>query len=181
MTSSSTSSTDPAEPAGGPDRSTAPRRLEVGFVAKAHGLRGQVIVELVSNRAERVTPGAVLFAPSGRSLEIVSASAHPGAGRDRWIVGFAGVSDRESAEALRGTALSGEPITDPDALWVHDLLGVTVVDQNRTMIGTVVAVEANPASDLLVLDGGALVPLRFVTARGEGSLTVDIPDGLLDL
>jgi 16S rRNA processing protein RimM len=199
MTSSSTSSTDPAEltdptapteptgptdpvqPAGGSERSAPPSHLEVGFVAKAHGLRGQVVVELVSNRAERMAPGAVLFDPSGRALEIVSASASPSAGRDRWIVGFAGVSDREGADGLRGTTLLGEPITDPDVLWVHDLLGVTVVDQRGTMIGTVVAVEANPASDLLVLDGGGLVPLRFVTARAEGSLTVDIPDGLLDL
>jgi 16S rRNA processing protein RimM len=153
MTSSSTSSTDPA--AAGAEPSPAPSRLEVGFVAKAHGLQGHVIVELVSNRAERVELGAVLFTAAGRPLE--------------------------SAERLRATTLYGEPIADPDVLWVHELLGALVVDQTGTTIGTVVAVEANPASDLLVLDGGALVPLRFVTARDQGVLTVDVPDGLLDL
>ena len=40
---------------------------------------------------------------------------------------------------------------------------------------------ANPASDLIVLDGGGLVPMRFVVEHGPGSVTVDIPDGLLDL
>jgi 16S rRNA processing protein RimM len=181
MTSSSTSSTDPAEPAGEVRPPAAPSRLEVGFVAKAHGLRGQVVVELVSNRAERVEPGAVLFTSSGQSLEIVSASASPGGGRDRWIVTFAGISDRESADRLRATTLYGEPIADPDVLWVHELLGASVVDQAGTSIGTVVSVESNPASDLLVLDGGGLVPLRFVTARADGVLTVDVPDGLFDL
>jgi len=43
-------------------------------------------------------------------------------------------------------------------------------------------VEANPASDLLVLESGGLIPLRFVTQRdaAAGTLVVDIPDGLLD-
>ena len=50
------------------------------------------------------------------------------------------------------------------------------------MLGTVVSVEANPASDLLVLDGGALIPLRFVVGNEPGvRVTVDVPDGLLDL
>ena len=42
-------------------------------------------------------------------------------------------------------------------------------------------VEVNPASDLLVLDGGALVPLRFVVSTDDGVVTVDPPDGLFDL
>ncbi len=44
------------------------------------------------------------------------------------------------------------------------------------------SVEANPASDLLVLDGGGLIPLRFVVGSSPGErVTVDVPDGLLDL
>jgi hypothetical protein len=42
-------------------------------------------------------------------------------------------------------------------------------------------VEANPASDLLVLSGGALVPLCFVVDRQAGRLTVEVPPGLLEL
>ncbi len=50
------------------------------------------------------------------------------------------------------------------------------------MLGTVESVEANPASDLLVLDGGALIPLRFVVEHEPGvRVTVEVPDGLLDL
>ena len=46
--------------------------------------------------------------------------------------------------------------------------------------GAVTSVEVNPASDLLVLDGGGLVPLIFVTERADGRITVDAPDGLFD-
>ena len=48
--------------------------------------------------------------------------------------------------------------------------------------GSVTAVEANPASDLLVLESGGLIPLRFMTSHdpGSGTITVDIPEGLLD-
>ena len=71
---------------------------------------------------------------------------------------------------------------DPDALWVHELIGSLVDDGSGTELGRVTGVQANPASDLLVLDGGGLIPLRFVTGSDPGvRVTVDIPDGLLDL
>ena len=47
-------------------------------------------------------------------------------------------------------------------------------------LGHVTAVEANPASDLLVLEGGGLVPLRFVVDHGPDRVVVDVPDGLLE-
>jgi 16S rRNA processing protein RimM len=68
-----------------------------------------------------------------------------------------------------------------DGLWVHELIGCLVVGTDGTAHGTVETVEANPASDLLVLDSGALVPLRFVVASEPGSLTVEVPAGLFDL
>ena len=42
-------------------------------------------------------------------------------------------------------------------------------------------VESNPASDLLVLDSGALVPVVFVTGHAPGHVTIDPPEGLFDL
>ncbi len=67
-------------------------------------------------------------------------------------------------------------------MWVHQLIGSPVEDTEGNTLGTVESVEANPASDLLVLSGGALIPLRFVVAAQPGApVVVDIPDGLLDL
>ena len=149
--------------------------LEVGRVTKPHGLRGEVIVELVTDRVERVAPGTLLHADAG-PLTIERSSSHQG----RWIVQFAGVTTREGAEALRGTVLLAHPIDDPDALWVHDLIGSAVLDVDGTERGRVVSVVANPASDLLELDDGTLVPVRFVTGRAAGVVHVDPPAGLFD-
>jgi 16S rRNA processing protein RimM len=104
----------------------------------------------------------------------------------KWIVAFAGVLTRTEAEAFHGLALFAEPIDDPDTLFVHDLIGAVVVDATTgTELGTVEAVEANPASDLLVLagtGGQGLIPVRFVVDRdADGRLRVDLPEGLLDL
>jgi 16S rRNA processing protein RimM len=148
--------------------------LEVGRITKPHGLRGEVIVELFTPLTSRVAPGSTLHTPSG-VLVVERSSPHQG----RWIVAFEGVSDREGAEGLRATPLSAEPVDDPDVLWVHDLIGSTVVDVRGTEHGRVVTVIANPASDLLELDGGQLVPVRFVTSSTPGRIVVDPPEGLL--
>jgi 16S rRNA processing protein RimM len=145
--------------------------LEVGRVVKPHGLAGEVIVELTTNRTDRLAAGAVFG-----ELEITAVRPH----QHRWIVSFAGVVGREAAEALRGRVLSAEPIDDPDALWIHELIGAHVVDVNGHALGAVTAVEANPASDLLVLEAGGLIPLTFVVEHGLGRVVVDIPEGLLD-
>jgi 16S rRNA processing protein RimM len=150
--------------------------LEVGRVARPHGVRGEVVVVLTTDRNERVAPGSRLQTRGGELL--VEASRPFG---DRHLVRFSGVAGREQADALRGTVLFAEPIDDPDELWVHDLVGCRVVEVDGTERGEVVAVQANPASDLLVLDSGALVPLTFAVEVGPGAVTVDVPPGLFDL
>ncbi len=152
--------------------------LSVGRIVKPHGLRGDVVVSLTTNREERAAAGSVLVTADGGQLEVERSTPH----RGRHIVTFASVRSIEAAEELRGTDLFAEPLSDPDELWVHELIGSTVVDTSGRVLGTVDAVEANPASDLLVLSGGELIPLRFVTGSQPGvRITVEIPDGLLDL
>jgi 16S rRNA processing protein RimM len=153
-------------------------RLEVGRVHKAHGLKGDVSVSLTTDRLERVEPGSRLFV--GDVEREVARSTHQPP--DRWIVGFAGVSDRDQAEALRGAVLTAEPLdAEEDELWVHELVGATVALADGTEVGVVAAVQDNPAHDLLVLDTGDLVPVVFVV-DGSGLPTrvvIDPPDGLL--
>jgi 16S rRNA processing protein RimM len=152
------------------------RLLEIGRIAKPHGLRGEVIVDLITDRTERMTPGGTLVA-GDRSLRIVAARPHQ---HRRWIVAVEGVSDRGAAEQLAGRTLYGEPIDDPEALWVDDLVGARVVDKTGVDRGTVVAVVENPAHDLLELDSGALVPVPFVVGVADGVVDIDPPDGLFD-
>jgi 16S rRNA processing protein RimM len=150
--------------------------LEVGAVVKAHGLRGQVIVHLWTDRVERLDPHSELSTARG-PLVVEAAAAH----QDRFIVSFEGVTTREAAERLRGLVLSAPPIEDNEVIWIDQLFGAQVVDSAGVEHGTVVEVEANPASDLLVLDSGQLVPLTFVTrVEANRRVVVDAPEGLFE-
>ena len=155
------------------DQSRASLLLEVGRIDRAHGIRGEVVVTLWTNRTERLEVGAVLFTDLGE-LTVAEARAF----QQRWIVRFAEINDRSTAETLRGQSLGGEPISDPNELWVHELIGMMVCEADGTERGRVDAVQANPASDLLVLESGTLVPLTFLVERSGGRLIVDGPDGL---
>jgi 16S rRNA processing protein RimM len=153
-------------------------RLEVGRIGRAHGLQGEVSVVPISNRPERFAPGSTLYL-GDRALRIASSRRQ----QDRWVVRFDGVDDRNSAEALRNQLLLGDELEDmpEDELWVHQLIGAEVCDRNGKAFGRVTAIEANPAHDLLVLDGGALVPIVFVVSSEPGTVVIDPPEGLFDL
>jgi 16S rRNA processing protein RimM len=157
-----------------------PELLSVGRVVRPHGLRGQVVVELWTNREERMEPGACLTWAGGSLIVERSIRFGDSGGRHRWLVSFDGVDGRDGAEKLRDAVLRASPIDDPEALWVDELIGAGVYDQTGALLGLVEAVESNPASDLLVLTGGGLIPLRFVTSWGDRRLSVDVPAGLLD-
>jgi 16S rRNA processing protein RimM len=155
---------------------SGPPLLEIGRITRAHGLRGEVVVQLTTDRVERLEPGAVLDSERGELT--VSAARHH---HDRWIVAFAGRSTRDEADELRGVVLRAAPLDVPGELWVHELIGAQVMTVGGDEAGTCVAVVANPAADLLELDGGALVPVTFVVAHAPGVVTIDPPDGLFDL
>ena len=154
--------------------------LEVGRITKAHGLRGEVVVHLVSDRTERLDRGSVLFSDRG-DLTVLASRPHT----DRWIVQFEGCTTREDAEALRGTELRAQASDElgiDGELWVHELIGIRVVEVDGTDRGAIDSVQSNPAADLLVLDSGALVPVVFIVdGPADGVLTVDVPAGLFDL
>lgn len=151
--------------------------LEVGRIGRAHGLGGDVHVTLSTDRSERLVPGSHLRAGE-RDLFVERAKPQ----QHRWIVHFADVVRREDADALRGMVLSAEALDEPDTLWVHGVIGRAVVGVDGTSFGLVAAVQENPAHDLLVLEGGALVPVVFITDDTDPTrLVIDPPEGLLEL
>jgi 16S rRNA processing protein RimM len=158
------------------------RQLAVGRIGRAHGLRGEVAVTFTSNRPERWQVGSVLYAGS-RRLTVTAARPHQG----RMLLCFEDVDDRDAADQLRGVMLNADPLAATEAdlgddeMWVHELVGCTVVDRAGLALGHVVSVEANPAHDLLVLDEGGLIPVVFIVEHGEGRVVVDLPEGLLEL
>ncbi|BBY16712.1 ribosome maturation factor RimM [Mycolicibacterium litorale] len=170
--------------------------LVVGRVVKAHGVTGELVVEVRTDEPEaRFVPGAELRgrAPKGgaeRRLVIESVRPHGG----RLLVRIDGVSDRTGADALRGTIFlvdteSLPPIEDPDEFYDHQLEGLRVRTVDGAEIGTVAEVLHTAAGELLSVKTpqGAEVLVPFVTAMvprvslTEGLVEIDPPEGLLDL
>lgn len=157
--------------------------LEVGRIGKPHGIGGDLFVGLSTDRLERLHTGSVLVArigsgPRTSERELTVERSRPQG--DRWVVHFAGVDTRTDAERLVNAVLTAEPVEDPDALWVHDLIGSRVVDLAGRDHGTCVAVIDNPAHAILELSGGGLVPVPFVVSNVGGVITIDPPEGLFD-
>lgn len=154
--------------------------LEVGRIGRPHGIRGDVFLTLTTDRDERAQVGSTLWGRDRWFTVVQSQRAN-----QRWRVHLDGVDDRSAAEAVTGIALFAEPIDDPDALWIHDLIDARVVQVDGFERGRCVAVVQNPASDLLELDTGALVPAAFVTAIAPDGddlvVTIDPPEGLFEL
>lgn len=155
------------------------KTLQVGYISRAHGIKGEVVVNLQSNILERIKAGSILICED-QPLEILESKPH----QDRWIVQFRGISNRTQAEQFKGKALFAHPIKDETKFWIDEMVGLSVVDQYETDLGVIVALEVNPASDLLVLESGYLVPLNFVeekkSYRETGVIRVNLPDGLFE-
>jgi 16S rRNA processing protein RimM len=174
--------------------------LVVGRVVRPHGVRGEVVVEIRTDSPdERFVPGAVLGTDPAEvgPLRIAAVRRHHGrteGGRARLLVHFDGYVDRDGAETLRGVYLTIDSaslpsLEDPDEFHDHQLVGLTAVSPDGTVLGQVVRVEHAPASDLLVVaqpDGReSLVP--FVKAivpevdLAGGRVVLTPPEGLLEL
>ncbi len=152
---------------------------EVGRTGRAHGVRGDVYVDLITDRTERVAVGARLQA--GGTWFVIVAARPAGT---RWIVHFEGIDDRTAAEPLANLPLLAEPLDvrpGADDLYVHDLIGSEVVDAAGVSHGRCTSVLANPAHDILELEDGSLVPVVFVVSAEPGRVVIDPPQGLFDL
>lgn len=173
--------------------------LTVGRVVKAHGISGELVVEIrTDDPAARFAPGSTLRAKPSRggaerSCVIESAREHGG----RLLVRLAGVTDRDAADALRGTLFvvdSGDlpPIDEADTYYDHELEGLHVRTITGQDVGVVAEVVHTAAGELLAVrhesgDDKREVLVPFVTAivtsvsLDDGAIEIDPPEGLLDL
>ncbi|HEU0129682.1 MAG TPA: ribosome maturation factor RimM [Mycobacteriales bacterium] len=166
--------------------------LVVGRIGHAHGIKGEVSVEVRTDDPDRrYAAGSVLATdpPERGPLTVVGTRAHHG----RLLVRFDGINDRNAAEALRGTLLVVDSAsvgeTEPDEWWDHDLVGLRAVTKGGVDLGAVADVVHVPGPPLLsIVDGdGREVLVPFVAAIVPevdvpgGRLVVDPPPGLLDL
>lgn len=172
--------------------------LIVGRVVKAHGVRGELVVDVHTDSPhDRFAVGSRLLGRTGKGNSVTDREVTVEAARDhsgRLLVRLAGVADRDTADALRGMLLlvdsAALPETDdPDEFHDHQLVGLRVLDTGGGELGEVTEVVHTPGGELLSVrlatGGDALVP--FVTGivpevdLGSGTCVIDPPEGLLDL
>ena len=162
----------------------------IGRVARAHGNKGQVIVNLETDfPEERFRNGeTLLVGPAAEPRQIRDVRFHQG----RPIVTLDGIETMNDAEALSGAELrmpaaARAPLPE-GTYYHHDLIGCEVRDRHGTVIGRVSAIEGPIAHSRLVIDGSGgevLIPLAAdICVRVDPvgrQIVVDPPAGLLDL
>ncbi|MFD7893902.1 ribosome maturation factor RimM [Streptomyces sp. NPDC059743] len=167
-------------------------QLVVGRVGRAHGIKGDVTVEVRTDEPElRLGPGAVLATDpaSAGPLTIESGRVHSG----RLLLRFEGVRDRTGAEALRNVLLIAEIDPeelpeDPDEFYDHQLMDLDVVLADGTEIGRITEISHLPSQDLFIVErpDGSEVMIPFVEEivteidLEEQRAVIDPPPGLID-
>lgn len=169
--------------------------LVVGRIAKAHGVTGEVVVDVRTDDPDaRFVAGRRLRLKDSRGpaeREVVIESVRPHGGR--LLLRLDGVADRDAADALRGGLFvvdSAElpPIDDPDEFYDHQLEGLAVRTIGGSPVGTVAEVLHTPGGELLSIraESGDEVLVPFVrdivprVSLSEGVIEVDPPEGLLE-
>ena len=162
----------------------------VARIGRAHGLRGEVTVEVRTDVPEqRFVAGAVFATDPVERGPLTLAEARDQSGM--LLLAFEEVPDRSAAEALRGTLLVvvADASDEPDAWYEDELVGLCVEDPEGQVLGELVQLETGGAQDLLVIRpaaGGVHVRVPFVSALvpvvdvAGGRVVVDPPGGLFD-
>ena len=159
-------------------------QLTAAIVGPAHGLRGEVILDVRSDDPEVLAPGASLeIAGRGAALTVRSVRVH----KDRVLASFEECASREDAEALRGARLLVEEHEEEDAWYPHQLKGLAARTPGGEDLGTVTGLTPGAAQDLLLVKtpaGTVMVPFvtqLVPTVDVEGGVVIiDAPPGLFD-
>ncbi|MFF7531038.1 ribosome maturation factor RimM [Streptomyces bobili] len=167
-------------------------QLVVARIGRAHGIKGEVTVEVRTDEPElRLAPGAVLATdPAAKGpLTIETGRVHSG----RLLLRFEGVTDRTGAEALRNILLIAD--VDPEELpeeedeyYDHQLMDLDVVTKDGVEVGRITEISHLPSQDLFIVErpDGSEVMIPFVEAivteidLEEQRAVIDPPPGLID-
>ena len=161
----------------------------VGRIARPHGLRGDVLIAPETDFPEvRFAAGATLYARRGEAmvaLEIDTSRVHAG----KPLVAFRGFERIEDVEALgrdlRIPESSLVPLPEGEYYW-YQYVGAPVQTESGDAVGTVLRVEPNGGSGMLIVQRGPdevqipLTPVMCPVLRPD-LIVVRPPDGLLDL
>ena len=155
-----------------------PRRILLGRIVSAHGIRGEVVIDSFTGAAEDIAAYGPLATEDGRTLEVKLVRTTPKGGV---IARVAGVADRNGAEALRGTALYAqrEQLPEPreGEFYYEDLAGLRADNETGERIGQVVAVQNYGAGDLLEVRLEGQRATELIPFTDAFVPVVDVPAG----
>ena len=167
--------------------------MAIGRIVGAHGLNGELRVELHTDFPERFVAGeTILLGEALLPRNIQGARKHKG----MLLLLLAEVTDRDGAEALRDEWLfipeSAAMALPEGEYWVHDIIGLAVVDEAGQPVGQVTDILQTGANDVYIITPAAgvnrdkelLIPAIAEVVQGvdlaSGSLTIRILPGLID-
>lgn len=159
--------------------------LTAAIIGPAHGLRGEVLLDVRTDDAELIMPGNQFDTTSCDFpvLTLVGVRTH----KERTLAIFDEILTREDAEAARGTRLLVEERDEEDAWYPHQLKGLAARTPEGESLGTVSGIQPGAAQDLLLVRyEGRTVMVPFVhqivteVNVEDGYVTIDAPGGLFD-
>lgn len=162
----------------------ADERICVGAIAGAHGVRGLVRLKSFTQRPEDIITYGPLTDASGQRCFEISLN---GRARDALLARIAGVSDRDQAEALRGTQLfvtrAALPAPPADEFYHADLIGLRAEATDGSVLGRVSAVHTFGGGDVLEIapETGETILVPFTRQAvpaiepAAGRLVVELP------
>ena len=163
-------------------------RISVGYVRRAHGIKGDVIVRPLTDHPGRYDAGASLQSDEEPPRRYTVQSSQPH--NDGLLVRFDGIDDRAAAEALQGITFTIGPeerrSLGDDEYWPDDLEGLVAIDPEGTHLGVVAGVILGEAQDRLVVttEDGREVEVPFVAELvreihpSMAHVVIDAPEGL---
>lgn len=141
--------------------------VEVGCVARPHGIRGELRIKLHNPDSEILLDVAEVFVRKGEDEGRVMAVRSVRAAADGFaLMAFDGVTTRSEADALRGAGLLVPrgilPEAEDGEFYVHDILGAKVVQPDGRVLGEVVDYVSYPTTDVLIVQGAARYEIPLV-------------------
>jgi len=164
-----------------------PLYLAIGKLRRAHGIRGEILMEVITDFPERITPGKDVYIGSDyENHKIIGCRNHA----KGLLIAFENVTNRSEAEKLqnRMVYISSTDVTDlpEDTYYHHQLIGLKIIDEENNDIGTLKEILETGANDVYVIlstEGKELLlpAIKSVIKNispEKGNITVDLPEWL---
>lgn len=146
-------------------------RILLGVITGAHGIKGEVKIRSFTEDPKAISSYGSLQTANGGVIEIVRIKL----AKDFFIASLKGVTDRNAAELLRGVELFGSREKMGADVLLSDLVGKRVTD-GSSLYGRISGFQNFGAGELMELDSGMLIPVRFVVSSRD-DVEVELPEG----